>query len=41
MATSDRPPPLLVILQKRKSYRQLVRPDWGSSVWRTDGMQDD
>ena len=21
----------------RKSYRQLFHPDWGSSVWRTDG----
>ena len=34
MATSDRPPPLLVILQRWKSHRQLFRPDWGSSVWR-------
>ena len=30
MATSDRPPPLLVILQRWKSHRQLFRPDWGS-----------
>ena len=23
--------------QRWKSHRQLFRPDWGSSVWRTDG----
>ena len=39
MATSDRPPPLLVILQRWKSHRQLFRPDWGSSVWRTDVLK--
>ena len=38
MATSDRPPPLLVILQRWKSHRQLFHADWDSSVWRTDGM---
>ena len=35
MTTSDRLPP--VIQQRWKSHRQLFRPDWGSSVWRTDG----
>ena len=29
--------PFPLIPTKMKSHRQLFRPDWGSSVWRTDG----
>ena len=32
MAASDLPSPLLVILQRWKSHRQLFCPDWGSLV---------